>query len=49
MSSATNGTAAPPNLGVAMSIAVGVARIEVRTGFDAGLLREVVEVLGGAR
>lgn len=29
-------------------VRVGVAEIEVRTGFDARLLREVVEALGGA-
>ena len=32
-----------------MVIAIGAARIEVRSGFDRGLLTEVVEALGGAR
>jgi hypothetical protein len=32
-----------------MVIAIGVARIEVRSGFDQALLTEVVEALGGAR
>jgi hypothetical protein len=30
-------------------VAVGAARIVVRAGFDGGLLREVVEALGGCR
>jgi hypothetical protein len=30
-------------------VAVGTARIVVREGFDRGLLREVVEALGGSR
>jgi hypothetical protein len=30
-------------------IAVGAARIEVRSGFDRALLTEVIEALGGAR
>jgi hypothetical protein len=30
-------------------VAVGTARIVVRVGFDRGLLREVVEALGGSR
>jgi hypothetical protein len=30
-------------------VAVGMARIVVRVGFDRGLLREVVETLGGSR
>lgn len=28
-------------------VAVGAARVAVRSGFDAGLLRQVVEALGG--
>ncbi|MBA3844835.1 MAG: hypothetical protein H0X39_19840 [Actinobacteria bacterium] len=32
-----------------MLIAVGGSRIEVRPGFDRGLLREVVEALGGSQ
>jgi transposase-like protein len=32
-----------------MVIAIGGARIEVRSGFDRALLTEVVEALGGAR
>jgi hypothetical protein len=39
---------AAPAVGV-LSVCVGEARIEVRSGFDRALLREVVEVLGGAR
>jgi hypothetical protein len=31
----------------AMRIRIGVAEIEVRAGFDAQLLREVVDALGG--
>jgi hypothetical protein len=30
-----------------MTIRIGAARVEVRRGFDRGLLREVVEALGG--
>ena len=30
----------------AMVVSVGAARIEVRSGFDAGLLRELVDALG---
>ena len=30
-------------------VAVGAARVEVRTGFDRSLLRDVVDALGGAR
>jgi hypothetical protein len=30
-------------------VAVGAARIEVRAGFDRGLLRDVIEALGGGR
>lgn len=33
----------------ALTITVGAARIEIQTGFDVALLREVVEVLGGAQ
>jgi hypothetical protein len=32
-----------------MLIDVGGARIEVRTGFDRGLLKDVVDALGGTR
>ena len=32
----------------AMQIRIGVAEIEVHAGFDAQLLREVVDALGGA-
>jgi hypothetical protein len=32
-----------------VEVAVGTARIVVRPGFDRGLLREVVEALGGCR
>jgi len=32
-----------------MVIALGAARIEVRSGFDRALLRDVLEALGGAR
>jgi hypothetical protein len=35
--------------GAAIVIAVGAARIEVRSGFDRALLTEVVEALGVAR
>jgi hypothetical protein len=30
-------------------VAVGAARIEVRAGFDRGLLRDVLDALGGER
>jgi len=30
-------------------VSVGAARIEVRTGFDRNLLRELVDALGGSR
>jgi hypothetical protein len=32
----------------ALTITIGAARIEIQTGFDVALLREVVEALGGA-
>jgi hypothetical protein len=32
-----------------LTVAVGAARIEIRGGFDAALLRDVVDALGGAR
>jgi len=32
-----------------MAVRVGAAVVEVREGFDHGLLREVVAALGGAR
>src|SRR6266849_5981589 len=50
--STSNGTTAPAGgsaLSAPMLVAVGNARIEVRVGFDRGLLREVVEALGGPR
>jgi hypothetical protein len=31
----------------ALTVRVGAARVEVRAGFDAGLLRELVAALGG--
>ncbi len=48
----TNGTVMPSGMresGGPMLIAVGGARIEVRTGFDRGLLKDVVDALGGTR
>jgi hypothetical protein len=38
-----------PRPSAALTVAVGDARIEVRAGFDATLLRDVVGALGGAR
>jgi len=32
-----------------LTVSIGAARIEVRAGFDATLLRDVVDALGGAR
>jgi hypothetical protein len=32
-----------------LTVAVGAARIEVRAGFDRGLLRDVLDALGGGR
>ena len=32
-----------------LTVAVGAARIEVRAGFDRGLLRDVLDALGGVR
>ena len=32
-----------------LTVRVGAAQVEVRSGFDRGLLRELVEVLGGPR
>jgi hypothetical protein len=32
-----------------LTVSVGVARIEVRAGFNRALLREVIDALGGAR
>jgi hypothetical protein len=32
-----------------LTVRVGAAQVEVRSGFDRGLLRELVEVLGGLR
>ncbi len=37
---------APPTTD-AMTVRVGAARVEVRAGFDHGLLRELVAALGG--
>jgi len=48
----TNGTVTPPGVresSAPMLIAVGGARIEVWTGFDRGLLKDVVDALGGTR
>jgi transposase len=33
--------------GASLEVAVGAARVTVRPGFDAGLLRQLVEALGG--
>jgi hypothetical protein len=38
-----------PAPSAALTVAVGDARIEIRGGFDAALLRDVVGALGGAR
>jgi len=38
---------APPS--PSLTVAVGAARIEVRAGFDRGLLRDVLDALGGER
>jgi transposase len=38
-----------PRPSTPLMIAVGAARIEVRSGFDRGLLRDVVDALGAAR
>jgi hypothetical protein len=45
MARVVRGTRPPSSL----TLRVGGAVIEVRAGFDRGLLREVVEALGGAR
>ncbi len=38
---------APESDAGSMTIRIGAARVEVRRGFDRGLLREVVEALRG--
>lgn len=38
---------APPS--ASLTVVVGAARIEVRAGFDRGLLRDLLDTLGGGR
>jgi transposase len=40
--------ARPAAAGASLDVAVGAARVTVRPGFDAALLRQLVEALGGA-